>query len=280
MSRGFVCIGIDTDKDKVKYAYALALSIKKCDPTAEFCLIVDKDKTSDVPKKYYKAFDYITELPYGNTGYKDGFHGSNFWQVIHCSPFEETIVLDYDVIFNKVDIGLLWSVFADYDLAFPRIAKTYRNINCNKHPLFEIEKLYNLPELYSSMVYFKRSSPIALEWFKLADPIFQNWREVYTAIFKDKKPTTFNKNVLVNTITSFLDIENQVSVDLNNFYDLDIHCQWLWHHDIPPNWTQMFNSWYTADQQLIIENSSISGGIIHYKDEMFLTEEILNVIRS
>ena len=97
-SKGFITIGIDTDLDNVKYSYALALSIKSCDPKAEVCLVVDKNKADLVNKKYLHAFDYITELPFGNTAHKDGFHGVNFWQLLQCTPFDETIYLDYDTI--------------------------------------------------------------------------------------------------------------------------------------------------------------------------------------
>ena len=75
-------------------------------------------------KKYIDldCFDYTVELTFGNTGHKDGFHGSNFWQVMHCTPFEETIYLDYDMLFVNVDIDLLWQQFSDYEVAMPVIA--------------------------------------------------------------------------------------------------------------------------------------------------------------
>jgi hypothetical protein len=104
MSKGFVTLGINTERDMIKYSYGLALSIKSSDPTAETCLIVDQGKTDTVPSKYFHAFDYISELPFGNTAYKDGFHGMNLWQLIHATPFEETIYADYDTLFNNVDI--------------------------------------------------------------------------------------------------------------------------------------------------------------------------------
>jgi hypothetical protein len=54
----------------------------------------------------------------------------------------------------------------------------------------------------------------------------------------------------------------------------------MWNDDIPADWTKMLNSWYTDDQQLIVENSAISNGIVHYRDENFLTKEIIDVIRT
>jgi hypothetical protein len=279
-SKGFITIGIDTDVDNVKYSYALALSIKRCDPAAEVCLVVDANKADLVNKKYLHAFDYIAELPFGNTAHKDGFHGSNFWQLLQCTPFDETIYLDYDTILLDVDITLLWDTLAYYDVAVPKYAKTFRGAPLNPLSLFEIETAYGLPLLFNNMFYFKRESKLAIEWFKMADAVFQNWRDVYTALFKDKKPTTFDKNVLANAVTHLLDVEKNIEIHLFNLYDLDNRSQWFWNEDVPVDWTKMLNSWYTDNNRLIIENSMISNGIIHYRDEDFLTLEIIDAISA
>jgi hypothetical protein len=280
MSKGFVTLGIDTDSDQVKYSYALALSIKQCDPTAEVCLVVDKDKSDLVPSKYFDAFDYITELPFGNTGHNDGFHASNIWQLQHTTPFDETIYVDSDTIFKNVDIELLWESYERYGIAISSFARSYRNIPLNKTYMFETEIAYDLPKLYNSVIYFDRGSTESIEWFKMADPVFQNWRDVYNTLFTEKKPDTFSKNLLCNVVTHLLDMENEVTCKLLNFYDMHNKSQYHWSNDVPDNWTDMLNSWFTKKQQLIIENSSISGGIVHYRDRRFLTDEVLNVIKT
>jgi hypothetical protein len=279
MSRGFITIGIDTDLDKVKYSYTLALSIKNSDPTAEVCLVVDKDKSDLVPKKYFDAFDYIVELPFGNTGHKDGFHGSNIWQLRFCTPFEETIYLDYDTLFVNVDVPLLWEQFQDYDIAMPAIARTYRNRIANKSISFEIENSYDLPTLYSNLIYFKYDAPLANEWFKMADPIFQNWRDVYNVQFTEKKPQTFDKTILCNLVTHYLDAAKDISVVLNNFYDMHSRSQYLWNGDISVNFTDTLNYW-TTPNNIIIENSAIRSGIIHYRDEQFISKELVNDFKN
>ena len=130
------------------------------------------------------------------------------------------------------------------------------------------------------MFYFKRESPAAIEWFKMADPVFQNWREVYKQILKDKKPPAFHKNILCNIVHHFLDCEKEIIVPINNYYDLDLRSQGLWHYDVPEHWTDMLNSWYTQEGRLIIENSVIENGIIHYRDKKFLTQEVIDDIRT
>lgn len=280
MSRGFVTLGIDTDRDQIKYSYALALSIKTSDPTAEVCLVVDKDKSDLVPQQYYHAFDYITELPFGNTGHADGYHGSNIWQLFHCTPFDETIYVDYDTLFLNVDVDLLWEQFENYDLAFPAYARTYSNTLGNKAELFKTEANYQLPQLYSQLFYFNRDSTMVQEWFKMADPCFQNWRELYDATFTELKPPTFNKNIICNIITHNIDCTNMVGIVLNNFYDISTHSQYLWSNDVPENWTEQFNSWFDIRNGLLVENSKIQSGIVHYRDESFITKEIIDAFRD
>ena len=275
MSRGFLLIGLDTDEDRIKYAYATALSIKTCDPDASVCLIVENVE-KDLRPGYENIFDYIVELPFGNTAYKDGFHGSNIWQLLQSTPYDESIYIDYDTIFLNTDIEQLWETLSNYDVAMPSYARSFRNTLVNKSVLFEFETHYNFPTLHNNFIYFKKHSALAIEWFKMADPVFQNWREVYASLMNDKKPISFNKNVLCNIVTSLLDVENVVSVDLNNLYDLESHSQHLWNKDLPDNWTDLLNYWFPNNKKLIIENSIISSGIVHYRDENFITEEIIN----
>lgn len=279
MSRGFILLGIDTDEDKIKYAYTTALSIKSCDLDASVCLVVD-DIDKDLRTGYEEVFDYIVELPFGNTGYKDGFHGSNIWQLREASPYDETIYVDYDTIFLNTDIDQLWDTFENYDIAIPRHARTYRNALLDQHVIFEFENHYNFTKLYNNMIYFKRDSQLAIDWFKMADPIFQNWKEVYPKLMNDKKPMTFNKNVLCNIVTQLLDVESEISITLNNLYDLESHSQRVWSKDVPDKWTDMLNYWFPENNRLIIENSIISSGIVHYRDENFITEDIINEYRT
>ena len=51
-------------------------------------------------------------------------------------------------------------------------------------------------------------------------------------------------------------------------------------NEIPQNWTDTLNYWVTDQRRIQIENSVIGGGIIHYSDETFLTDEVLDVFRT
>jgi len=279
--RGFVTLGINTDEDKIRYCYALALSIKACDPDASVTLVVDKGQLGNVQSYYNHAFDYMVELPHGNSAYKDGFHGMNLWQVYHATPYQETIYVDYDTLFVNVDIKNLWNVMSQNDISVPVNALSYRNYPVPKFPRFEYELQYGLPQYFYNLIYFSKSTT-AGQWFKMADPIMQNWRDVYNNQFNDKKPDTFEKNLLGNVTTHFMDMQNEIGVTLNNHYDLHSASHGVFPNPeaIPKNWTDMLNYWVTTNRKIQIENSIISSGIIHYSDETFLTDEVIDVFRT
>ena len=145
---------------------------------------------------------------------------------------------------------------------------------------FEFETTYALPTNYNNLIYWKHSTKTAEEWFKMADPCLQDWRSVYNNFFQDKKPDTFNKNILCNLITHFCDLSQNVDCFLGNHYDLHSDNQGVWYDEVPDNWTEMLNYWVSNNGKLQIENSIISSGIIHYTDENFLTDEIIDVYRT
>ena len=127
MSKGFITLGINTDKDRIFHCYGLACSIKHSDPESKICLVVDKGKADFVKKQYQTKFDYIVELPFGNSAHVDGCHGMNIWQMMHCSPFDETIYIDADTLMHYLDIDLIWQTmqtngdFSVFDFLFSLI---------------------------------------------------------------------------------------------------------------------------------------------------------------
>ena len=279
--RGYITLGINTDEDKIRYCYALACSIKLCDPDASITLIVDKGKSGNVQSYYNHAFDYMVELPHGNSAYKDGFHGMNLSQGYHCTPYTDTLYVHNDTLFINVDTENLWNVMSKNDISVPSNAISYRNYPSPKMWRFEYEIQYNLPQHFYNLIYFTKDK-IAGQWFKMADPIMQNWRDVYNNQFNDKKPEYFQKNLLGNVVTHFMDMDSEIGVILNNHYDLHSASHGVFPdpEEIPSNWTDMLNYWVTTNRKIQIENSIINSGIIHYSDETFLTDEVIDVFRT
>ena len=114
----------------------------------------------------------------------------------------------------------------------------------------------------------------------MADPIMQNWRGAYNKFFQDKKPLTFDKNILCNLVSHCLDVSSDIGVQLSNHFDLHADSQGVWTEDISQEWTDMLNTWTSESGKIQIENHIITSGIIHYCDENFLTEDVLDAYRN
>ena len=81
-------------------------------------------------------------------------------------------------------------------------------------------------------------------------------------------------------MTHCLDIKDEIGVLVGNHFDLHADSQGIWQEDITMEWTEMLNYWLSNNGKIQIENHIITSGIIHYCDENFLTEEVLDVYRN
>ena len=88
--------------------------------------------------------------------------------------------------------------------------------------------------------------------------------------------------MLGNVATAYVDLTNEIGVNLNNHYDLHrySHGSFPVFEEIPLSWTEQLNYWVTDNRKIQIENSIIGSGIIHYSDENFISDEILDVFRT
>ena len=85
---------------------------------------------------------------------------------------------------------------------------------------------------------------------------------------------------MCNLITHFCDVSKDVDCFVGNHYDIHSDNQGVWFDEVPDNWTEMINYWVSDNGKIQIENSIISSGIIHYTDENFLTDEVIDVYRT
>ena len=159
MTRGFVIMAQDTEKvSYTKCATALEISIKRVMPNSNVTII-----TSDM-------------LPYGDLG---GY--ANDWQVYECTPYDETIKLEADMIIPR-NIEHWWDILCVNDVV---VANTIRNFkgeisDCRVYRKFIDEN--QLPDCYNAITYFKKSET-AKQFYQIVKDIFENWEE-YKSILK------------------------------------------------------------------------------------------------
>lgn len=156
----------------VKCATALEKSIKNVMPDANVTIV-----TTDM-------------LPYGDQAPDTDWKLQNDWQVYECSPYDETIKLEADMIITR-DISHWFDVMSVQDVVVCDKIRNFKGeiSDCKVYRRFIDDN--NLPDVYNAITYFKRST-IAERFFAIVKDVFENWQD-YQAIFKcnpDEKCTT------------------------------------------------------------------------------------------
>ena len=96
MSKGFVVLAQNNKTvDYITQAYALALSIKASQHEHNLISLITNDP---VPKKYQKVFDQIISIPFNDDAENTDWKVENRWKIFHATPYDETIVLDTDML--------------------------------------------------------------------------------------------------------------------------------------------------------------------------------------
>ena len=201
MSRGYIVIAQNSgDTDYLRMAYGLALSLKATQTTvSNLCVCVDKD--TKVPKKYLEVFDQVVEIPWEDDAKDATWKINNKWKYYYMSPYDETVILDTDMVF-PTDVSHWWDTLSDKDIWACTNVKTYRGENAVDHNNYYREYFVknNLPNVYTAFFYFKKSDQ-ATEFFNFVEIIFQNWQRFFFKYMPNGKPEKLSADVAV-TVTS------------------------------------------------------------------------------
>lgn len=267
MSKGFLILVQNTPEvDYIRQAYALALSIKVSQKKYNNVSLVTND---DVPDKYKHAFDNIIEIPWldtANTRYK----AENRWKMYHVTPYEETIVLDADMLFLE-DISKWWDQCNAYDVNYCSKIKNYK-----LEPV--IDTVYrknfienNLTSPYSALHYFKKTDT-AFEFYKCLEFVCNNWQECYTV---------FAPNLYENNLS--MDMSVAVTIELSGINAVDKLSPLEFIHMRPAlqGWTLPPTTWQQSVMSVMNSNCELTVGnikqskIFHYIEKDFLTDDMI-----
>lgn len=263
---------IASDIKSIERSVALASSIKLHDRDREFCLLVPS--FSDVPKKYEQYFDLIIEFPYGNSDITEDVL-INTWQSYIASPFDQTLLLN-----NKslvlTDINSIWNLCEPYDLIFP---DTVYNFRGEIHPMkykFLVHEKNKIPKYFTDVCYFSKSDQ-ASQFFKMLDVVLKNRQQVYAKIIHENRPDYFDLNLLINICIKLLGEESNIFGNIP-YTLISLDNMTLDDRDLPMDWVDYYSNWYFSGKLKI--NNHRQYGIVCYNSDNFLTEDILNDIRS
>ena len=270
MSKGFLIFAQNTDSvDYLEQAYALALSIKYSQTAVASVSIVTSDK---VPKKYKSVFDKIIPIPWTDKHANSRYATEHRWKLYHVSPYEETIVLDADMLMLE-DISTWWDYCGNYDLKICSRIKNYKLdvVRDTFHRKTFIANQLNEP--YIALHYFKKSNT-AHEFYKTLEFVCNNWEWCW-----DKFAPVEYQN------TCSLDLATAVAIEILMCHDtifdkhsplefihMKAHLQGWDNHS--ENWQDTVSSVLNTKGDLVVGNIKQSK-LFHYIEKDFITPVFL-----
>lgn len=272
MSKGFLIFAQNTETcDYVEKAYALALSIKFTQAEITSVSIVTNDKLSN---KHRKVFDKIIEIPWITDKVETTYKAEHRWKLFHITPYEETIVLDADMIFLD-DISDWWRYCENFDLKICSRIKNYKQEIIEKDTVHRRAFIDNsLTNPYIALHYFKKTDP-ALAFYKALEFVINNWEWTYTKF----APVSYQ-----NWLS--MDLATAIAIEMTGLYEsvADVCNPMEFVHMKPAiqNWPVMFESWQDTVPFVLNSKCELVVGnikqpkLFHYVEKTFMSTKILS----
>lgn len=156
--RGYITIAQQSGGvDYLRMAYALALSLRATQSTVPYLTVAVLPNT-EVPKKYADVFDEVVEIPWGDDAAQEEWKIHNKWKVYHITPYEETVLLDSDMLFTT-DVSQWWDWMSLRNMWATTIPRTYKGEHVDSH-YRELFTRNSLPMVYSAFMYFRQHEDV------------------------------------------------------------------------------------------------------------------------
>lgn len=275
VSRGFVVLAQNTiNNNYIKQAYALALSIKFSQQHITSISLITND---NVPEQYISVFDNIIPIPWNDSAEGKEWKVENRWKIYHCSPYDETIVLDADMLLLE-DITKWWEYCSNYDIKFCSRIKNYK-----LEPIIDIvhRKAFisnNLSNPYFALHYFKKSD-VAHQFYKVLEFISHNWEWCYT---------TFAPNEYQNWLS--MDLSAAIAIEImglnETILDVNAPLEFVHMKSKIQGWTFVPVSWQDAVHGILNKNGDLIVGnikqskLFHYVESDFITDTLLKQLEE
>lgn len=275
MSKGFLVLAQNTsDTNYVEQAYLLALSIKNSQTTVTSISLATNDK---VPAKYKKVFDQVIEIPWIDDREPTRFRAENRWKIYHITPYEETIVLDSDMLVLE-DISLWWKNCSNYNLKFCSRVKNHKleeNDNAFYRRAFNAN---NLTNPYFALHYFKKSQ-YAHDFYKVLEFVCNNWEWCYTK-FAPKEYQDCPSMDLISAIAIEIFGDHEQIIDVTSPLEF-IHMKpanqgWKL---TPSSWQDAVPYVFNSRGELIVGNIKQSK-VFHYVESSFVSKNLISKLEN
>lgn len=266
MSRGILVLAQNTKGiNYVEQAIVLALSLKLTNPEIPISIITN----NIISDKDRQLFDQIIEIPWGDLSEESNWKIENRWKVYHVTPYDETIVMDTDMLVLE-NINHWWSFLNNYDLFFTSNVLTYRNELVTENYYRQTFVKNDLPNIYTGIYYFKKCQ-FTHDFFDYLELVMNNWQKFYNDFLTEDRPDFISMDVCAAITTKLLDcghlITNQ-KILTPTFVHMKPKVQ-NWKNLIHGNWQQTVSPYFTTDCELKIGNH-LQTKIFHYTEKDFI----------
>lgn len=279
MTRGYLILAQNTKQDDyLRLAYALALSIKNTQSTESHVALATTEK--NIPSKYLEVFDHIVDVPWSDQALQSKWKIENKWKYYYMTPFDETIILDADMLFPD-DISSWWDILSCREIWITDSPRTYRGEVITSTKYRETFKTNNLPNVYTAFMYFKKTK-LTAELFKLVELIFENWERFYYDYLDETRPKHLSGDVAYALAIKILGIENECFAEsswLPSFVHMKSYLQNTDEKLITEDWTQHFPTYFSDNGTFKIGNYEQLLPF-HYHIKSWLTDEILSALEK
>jgi hypothetical protein len=272
-NRGHLFFAQNTSVDYLTQAYAAALTIKKFNKYNKTCIVTNET----VPLKYLKAFDRVITVPWDDDAKDSDWKIENRWKLIHCTPFDETLVYDTDILLLSSN-DHWWNILEKRELVLTTKVLDYKGRVIDKdlvHRKTFIEN--NLPNVYFGVHYFKKTYR-AFEFYKWLEIIVKNWKLFYNEHTLNSMQKFCSMDVSAAIATKILNAEEEFTLASPlQFTHMKAGIQgWA---PVPVSWQQAVGVHFNENLQLKLSNN-LQTGVFHYTEDNFLTESILKKIEA
>lgn len=274
MSKGFLVLAQKSEVDYLKQAYALAKSIKASQATVKNISLVTNDAVSE---DHREVFDNIIPIPFGDAAKDSEWKVENRWKLYHASPYDETIILDADMLILD-DVSLLWDYCSNRDLHFTSKVIDYKGRVITDNVYRKTFTENHLPNLYSGLFYFKKSD-FSLEFFKTLEFVVYNWQRIYADITPKSTQKFFSFDVAVSITAKILNVEDAVIDKSSPFKFVHMKPALQGWEPTPGSWLSQTLINFNSNKELYINNFK-QIGVFHYVEDDFLTDKILEKLNG
>jgi hypothetical protein len=272
MSKGFVVLAKNTaDTDYVKQAYVLALSILATQTETAISIVTN----DNVPEEYQEVFDQIIPIPWEDR-VSSRYVAEHRWKIYHVTPYDETIVLDTDMIFLQ-DINDWWWYCQDHELLFCTSALNYKGDVIENSIYRKTFIQNNLPSPYFALHYFKKSER-AEYFYKTLEFVVNNWAWCYGKLASEHYQNWLS-----------MDLAAAIAVELCGYHSSVDVCSPLkfvhmkagvqgW-HPVPSSWRNTIPYSYTKSGDLTVGNIR-QHHLFHYVEDKFIDIDIIKKLKK